>query len=176
MLSTFFILLISILLLSVAVDTVRLGISPMPSSKRAKQAILSIPKNGLIYELGSGWGNLAFALAEKYPIRCFECAFLPWIFSSLLKVIRRRKNISIERKNFFSENLSKADVVVCYLYPGAMEKLKDKFENELKSGALVISNSFQIPGKKPDHVIEVNDWMHCNIYCYQFPFKESDLR
>lgn len=169
---------IVLLSLSIVIDTLRLGISPMPSSRKAKKILLSLAENSVInkspkhqlhiYELGSGWGNLALALGKKHSVRAFERAFVPWIFSCLQKSLRRNKRVSIEKKDFLQEDLSKADVLICYLYPGAMKKLAPKFENELKKGALVLSNSFQIPGKKPDQIIDAGDWMQSTIYCYHF--------
>ncbi len=32
--------------------------------------------------------------------------------------------------DFFNVDLKDAGLVVCYLYPGAMERLKDKFEKD----------------------------------------------
>lgn len=163
-----FIFLVAITGLIIAIDTMRLGISPMPSSRKAQKALLSLAGSGIVYELGSGWGSLAVALSKKNRVHAFENATIPWLVSLLQKRFHQANNLSIERTDFFTKDLSKADIVICYLYSGAMQKLGPKFEKELKKGTLVISNSFQIPGKKPDQVIEVNDWMRSKIYCYRF--------
>jgi hypothetical protein len=161
-------LICTIIALSIAIDTVRLGISPMPTSRKAREVLLSLVDQGTVYELGSGWGTLAAALSKKNRVCAFEMAWIPWIISVVQKRLRKAKKLSIERKDFFSENLSNADVVICYLYPGAMQKLGPKFERELKKGAIVLSNSFQLPGRKPDEIFEVGDWMKSTIYCYRF--------
>lgn len=163
-----FILFFTLVGLCIAVDTMRLGISPMPSSRKARQVLLSLVEKGAVYELGSGWGTLAADLSRKTSVRAFEWALIPWFYSVVLKYMRRAKNLSIERKDFFSEDLSAADVVICYLYPGAMQRLGPKFEQELKAGTLVLSNSFQLPGRKADETIEVGDWLGSKIYCYRF--------
>lgn len=143
----------------------------MPSSRAAQKAFLTTlhthAKN--IYELGSGWGGLAFAIARTCPeatIHAFELSWLPWLVSSCVCKICHYQNVRIYRKNFFFTSLGEADVVVCYLYPGAMHKLQPVFEKELKPGALVLSNSFAVPGWKPHAVIPVNDLWHSKIYVY----------
>ncbi len=161
------ILLATIFCLIIAMDTMRLGISPMPSSRKARKVLVSLVQKGAVYELGCGFGTLAAALSRKNGVCAFEQALIPWFFSVIQKHIRGAKTLSIERKDFFSVDLSHADVVVCYLYPGAMQRLGPKFEKELKKGAMVLSNSFQIPGRKADEIIEVGDWMRSKIYCYR---------
>lgn len=160
------------ILYSLVMGTIRNGISPMPSSFKAKAAIISlfpVNLNGKIYELGSGWGTLVFPLAKHYPqcqIVGFETSFLPYAFSQMWLKITRQKNIEIINKNFFEEKISDSSLVVCYLYPGAMKKLKDKLEKELSPGTLVISNTFSIPGWKEVKVVETHDIYHSKIYLY----------
>ena len=40
-------------------------------------------------------------------------------------------NLVIERRDFYGISLTDADVVICYLYSGAMERLREKFERRL---------------------------------------------
>lgn len=169
----FFVLLF--ISLSICIDTVRCGISPMPTSKKAKKVILSLIGKGTVYELGSGWGKLAFDLSKKNDVKAFEMALVPWAFSCIFEFFSPR--LSIQKKDFFSVDLSEADVVICYLCPKAMQKLTPKLNEELKEGSLIISNTFQLFGRKPQKVIEVNDWMRSQIYCYEKVIsKEHPLR
>jgi hypothetical protein len=52
------------------------------------------------------------------------------------------------------------------LYPEAMKRLRYKFEEELKPGALVISNTFAVPGWQSMSVIELEDLYRSKIYKY----------
>lgn len=144
----------------------------MPSTVKARNAFLqALPldvKN--IYEFGSGWGGVAFALAKQCPtatIHAFEISWLPWFISWFRKQNFGYYNLKIYRKNFFLAQLDQADVVVCYLYPGAMRRLKPFLEKSLKEDAWVLSNSFTIPLWKPKGVISVNDFWKSEIYVYQ---------
>ncbi len=143
----------------------------MPSSHKAKKVIFSLlpTSQGKIYELGSGWGHLAFPLARHFPkmeVLALEGSPLPWFFSEAVQKIMYYPNLKIARKNFFNTSLRDADGIVCYLYPKAMERLKEKFEKELKPGAFVITNTFAIPGWKPDKVLIVDDLWRSQIYLY----------
>ena len=51
--------------------------------------------------------------------------------------------------NFFSVDLTDADTIFCYLMPGLMARLKEKFEKELQPGTRVISCAFKVPGWTP---------------------------
>jgi len=55
--------------------TMKTGISPVPTSPRVRDKMLAmIPpdrlagiERGRLFDLGSGWGTLAFALAKRFP-------------------------------------------------------------------------------------------------------------
>lgn len=159
---------IALLALIIALDTLKLGISPMPTSKLAREKIVaSIDANKRVLELGSGWGGVSLALAKKTSVRAFEKALVPWCFSLLRGAFLPSKP-KLLRKDFFKEPFSNADVIYCYLYPNAMQRLAPKFAKELSRGAIVYSNSFQIPGKKPMKIIDVGDWMRSKIYIYEY--------
>lgn len=126
------------------------GIFPVSSTFKSRKniikAVSSIQK-GIIYELGAGWGALAFPLARRCPeskVVAYELSPVPWIFLKLRAFLFGPRNLKIERRNFLKDDLSKASLVVCYLYPGAMTKLSSKLALELKPSAKVISNTFEI--------------------------------
>ena len=65
--------------------------------------------------------------------------------------------------DFLDQDLSKATVILCYLFPEALRALKPKFERELKPGTRIVSEVFTVPGWKENEVIEVNR-KHFNLY------------
>lgn len=161
------------ILISIVFWTIRNGISPMPTSAKVKRCLLeNLPeiKNGNIYELGSAWGTLAFPIAKKFPdglIRGYETSPIPYFFSRLTLWLFPLPNLRFERRDFFSISLADADLVICYLYPGAMQMLKKKFCRELKPGTWVASHTFAIPGWKADKTYEADDLYKTKIYLYQ---------
>ena len=164
-------------LISIVLTSLRAGISPMPSSRKAQKAIISaIPPNthGLIIDLGSGWGNVAFSLARSFPqatIRGVELSLVPWAVSRIRASLFGSSNLDIQRGDFQDISLDDAEVVVCYLLPGGMASLKAKFEEELKPNTLIVSNTFRLAGWEPEEVITLNDIHQTPIYRYRVPAK-----
>ena len=164
-------------LISIVVTSLRVGISPMPSSRKAQKAIISaIPPNthGLIFDLGSGWGNVIFSLARSFPlatIRGVELSPVPWAVSRIRVSLFGPSNLNIQRGNFQDISLEGAEVVVCYLFPDGMTSLKTKFEEELKPNTLIVSNTFRLAGWEPEEVITLNDIHQTPIYRYRVPSK-----
>jgi hypothetical protein len=171
--SILIVLIIIFVLTSIAYYSWLYGISPTPSPKQAREEIIKlIPKKtrGKIVELGAGWGSLAIPLAQQFPfcqVRAYEISLIPWFWTRTRLLFSGLSNLYVYRQDFFEISLKEIDVVVCYLYPGAMRQLKEKFEKELKSGALVLSYTFAIPGWTPQVIKELNDLYHSKIYFYQ---------
>lgn len=166
-----FLFLLLAIILSIVWWTVKNGISPMPTSRKVKAALLeTLPySSGEIVDLGSGWGTLVFPLAQAFPhskVTGYETSPLPLAFSRLRLAVEPRANLSLKREDFFHISLENVDLVLCYLYPGAMQKLQGKFERELKEGAIVVSHTFALPGWIPYKVLEVNDLYKTKIYFY----------
>ncbi|MDW7709169.1 MAG: class I SAM-dependent methyltransferase [Deferrisomatales bacterium] len=160
--------------------TLRTGISPVPTSPRVRAALLaSLPADleGTVFELGSGWGGLAFALAHRYPscpVRAYELSPLPWAVSRLRALFARTPNLRLLRADFHRAPLGTAVLVVCYLYPGGMARLRPKLAAELPAGALVVSHFFPVPGWKPLRVHRADDEAASRIFVYRLPAAGTD--
>jgi hypothetical protein len=70
---------------------------------------------------------------------------------------------SIKRENLLNADLSKADVVYCYLAPKLMQKLGDKASQEMKAGSKIITVEHKIPSLKPMYDDPID-----KIYVYRF--------
>ena len=161
--------------ISIIFHTMYNRISPIPTSSRIRKLMLEGCKGmqirGSIIELGSGWGSLAFPLASACPqtrVIGYENSPVPYLFSRLRLVIQRRPNLRIRYKNFYNVSLKEAGLIVCYLYPKGMEKLRKKFDKELEPGACVISNTFAVPGWEPEKTVEADDLYKSKVYFYAF--------
>lgn len=126
----------------------------LPLRTRDHHRILRHLENrvGTLLELGAGDARLLAQVAKKTKLKGvgYEISLLPYIAGKIrLKLSHACKNAELHMKDFFYEDFSHADVVYCFLTPAAMEKLRPKFEKELKKGARVISYSFKIPGWNP---------------------------
>jgi len=160
-----------LLVVSVVWTTLQVGISPMPSSAKATRAILDlIPGNAgeRIAELGSGWGGLALAVTSHRPkahVMAYELSLLPWVWSIGVARLMGRQEVEFVRRDFFEADLGDTDVVLCYLFPGAMEGLAKRLTH-LKAGSIIISNTFRLPGWQPDEVVELDDLYRTHVYRY----------
>lgn len=109
----------------------------------------------VIIELGCGWGGLIAAIHKRYQnaqIIGYE-AYAPAAFCARTR-FAGKANIIIRTQDFFTADLSSADVVVCYLSHDLMRQLQPKFQSELKTGAVVISNAFPLPDwPAVDHIV-----------------------
>jgi hypothetical protein len=168
----FFIFFLAIIF--IIMQTIINGISPMPTSPKVKKEVLKImqnlPKDGTIIELGFGWGNVVFSLAKNLPqhkIIGYENSFIPYLLAKILNIFLGYKNLDLKLQNFYKINLKEVEIIYCYLFTGAMKKLKTKFEKELPPGTIIISNTFSIPEWKANKIFEVNDWYKTKIYLYQ---------
>lgn len=160
----------------VGVYTLKTGVPPTPLGPRAWGRLLalvdSLPIQDLsrVLYLGSAWGGHALALAQRLfgaEVLAFELSPLPFVASRLRQLVQSRNNIVFRRKDFFKVSLADADLLVCYLFPAPMTRLKIKMEQEMKPGAYVASMVFAVPGWTPIKVSETGDMFRSKIYLYQ---------
>ncbi len=161
-----------LILASILLWTLRLGITPTPTSSTVRRTISQLLPDdiyGDIYELGSGWGHLFPILRKQYPehiIRAYERSTIPRWCSTLVNHFFRKK-IKILNKNLFHAGFNDAGLVICYLYPDAMTKLSVNFKKQLPEGCWVISHTFHLPGWEPVKVIKSSDLYRTPTYLYQ---------
>ncbi len=124
----------------------------LPTRRRDVDRVLRLARiepGELVVDLGCGDGRLTIAAAERFGARSvgIELSFLPFCVSWLrARLSKARRSIRIRFADFYTVPLKEADVVVCFLTPEAMKKLKTKFVQELKPGARIISYAFSIQG------------------------------
>jgi len=108
-------------------------------------AEIPLPKNSLVYDLGSGDGRFLF-LAEKKGLRAvgYELALYPYLKSISRKFLRGSK-ITIRNKDFYQSDLSEAEAIFIFLTASVMAKIGIKLKQNLKPGIKVISYGFKIP-------------------------------
>ncbi len=114
----------------------------VPTRKKEMNLLLKnldIEPGKKIYELGCGTGSIVIALAKIHPTAQFfgyEISILPYLVAKIRSI--RYKNVHICYKNLFSQNLSDADIVICFLLTKAYNRLATKFAKELKKDATVV--------------------------------------
>ncbi len=143
------------------------------SNDRTAQTLLGlIPDNEPMrfLDFGSGLGGVVRAVAVKRPlIDCegVEGALGPAMLARLLALGRR--NCTLRWGDFWKTDLAPYDMVYAFLSPVPMPAVWDKACREMREGALLVSNSFVIPGVKPIRTVQVDDRRSTRLYVYRIP-------
>lgn len=121
-------------------------------------------------DLGAGVASTLVRLARTHPNTQFtgvENAPASWAIGRL----RTRGIANIEWRNadLWDQPLADYDCVYAFLSPEPMPALWQKALREMKSGSLLISNSFAIPEVTPNEIVEVDDARQTQLYCYRIP-------
>lgn len=134
----------------------------------AVAALLPSDRPQRVLDVGSGTGSLLRHLAKARPDCVFEgveVAPAPWLLSTLLA--RAHANLRFRRANFFAQSWRDRNVLYAFLSPVPMARVWEKARRELPAGAIVISNSFPVPGAVPERTIEVGDARGTILYVYR---------
>lgn len=162
-----------VLLLASVLFASLLFVVPISAPRKVIKRVLrevEIKPEESFYDLGCGDGKVLFEVARKYKCKAVGYELnLPVFLLAKLKVIilRKSRDIKIYFKNFLNQDLSKADVIFCYLIPRLMRKLEEKFKKEpLKGGTRIISFTFAFKNRQPKKVIKI-DSKTPRIYIYK---------
>jgi precorrin-6B methylase 2 len=150
---------------------------PTPPEVVAKMLELAqVTKNDVVYDLGCGDGRIVVA-AAKIGCRAFGFDVDP------NRIKESKENVeengvgnlaTIEQKDIFTLDLSKANVVTLYLLPSLNVKLIPQLE-KLKPGSRIVSHDFDMRGVTPDKVVQVdtdNGYEH-TVYLWTIPLKKE---
>jgi hypothetical protein len=121
-----------------------------------------------VVDLGCGNGALLRHLARLRPDCEFlgiEHAPLPWLWARLRSSGCR--NCRIAYGDFWHRSLAGFDLVYAFLSPFPMTRLWVKACAEMRAESMLVSNSFDVPGREPDQVVDVPDRRSTRLYCYR---------
>lgn len=89
--------------------------------------------------------------------------FLLYLFA---KNFNRLPNLNFYHADFFKIDLSQFDYIYLFLFSSLMDKLAPKLKNNLKKGALIISNTFAFKNLMPIKILESSKKLE-TLYIYQ---------
>ena len=151
------------------------GISAAPwfPTKRGDLArfidLVDIKPGQKVYDLGCGDGRLVYAAARCGAMAIgYEISLLPYVLAKVrfLFIANAIKKLAeIKFQDFWSVNLSDADIVYVFLTPGVNPKMKLKLEKELHKGAKVIAYAWPLEGWEPKRVDKIDGRL--NLYLYE---------
>jgi len=131
------------------------GAGYQPTPRAAVETMLRFaelsPRDTLV-DLGAGTGAIVFRAARIYRARVLGVEVEP--IRVLILRLRRAlgpfpDRVTILWGSLFHLDFRDATVVTAFLWPGAMARLRPKFEAELADGARVVSHCHAIEGWNP---------------------------
>jgi hypothetical protein len=145
-------LAVFLLMLTLYWSTFRTQVPFYASGATAWSAVQAeLPKRPLrMIDVGSGLGGLVVHLAAGCPDSEFEgieLAPLPWLVSRVRQMAGARCRFL--RGDYQRLDFGAYDVVFAYLSPAAMPALWAKARAEMRSGTLLLSHEFAVPGIAP---------------------------
>ena len=144
-----------LLMLALYWSTFRTQVPFYASGAAAWRAVeAELPQRPLrMIDIGSGLGGLVVHLAARRPESRFEgieLAPLPWLLSRVRQIAGARCRFL--RGDYQRLDFGAYDVVFAYLSPAAMPALWAKARAEMRSGTLLLSHEFTVPGTTPQIV------------------------
>lgn len=119
------------------------GFDPTPMNKVYKMLNLArVSKDDILYDLGSGDGRIVITAAKRCGAHAVGIEADPFRFFFswfLVLLLGESKKIKMRFGNFFKKKINDATVVTVFLYGPTNNKLKSKFQKELKPGTRVVS-------------------------------------
>jgi precorrin-6B methylase 2 len=141
--------------------------------------VAKVTKDDVVYDLGCGDGRIVCTAAKKYGCKAFGFDIDPErIKDSEANKAKLgtdvKKLVNFEKKDIFTLDLSKANVVTLYLLPSLNVKLIPQLK-KMKAGSRIVSHSFDMKGVTPDkgYPIKVKDGdgFERDVYMWTTPLK-----
>jgi SAM-dependent methyltransferase len=154
-----------------AVDPRRLGIHRptltrdvpyVPTDHAVVMAMLrfaGVSASDVVYDLGCGDGRIVIAAAKHFGARGVGVDIDPLRIAESREAAAKARvgdRVRFDRQSFFQADLCEATVVMLYLLPGINIKLRPKLLAELRPGARIIANHFEIGDWRPDMSADVH--------------------
>ena len=154
-----------------------IGAGFQPTSRKLVKQMLDmaeVDSGDIVYDLGSGDGRIVIDAVKKYNAKAvgMEADPLRVFWSRLIIILSGIGNkAKIVWGNFFNQNISEATVVTLFLSDTANQKLKSKFQKELKPGTRIVSYVWTFKGWIPVKVNKAEE-----IYLYVIGESDSPLK
>ncbi len=154
----------------------------VPSKAEVVEAVLRVlrPKQGDVFlDLGCGDGRIAVAVAREYGVYsiCVE------LKEGLIERARRRADregvshlVEVVQSDLYEYVLKRVTILYMYLLTSANYTLREKLEEELKPGAIILSLDFPVPGWQPVCVLQLPCSWQRYLYVYVKGYSERPRR
>ena len=144
----------------------------VPTPQAVVDAMLKmagVHKGDVVYDLGSGDGRIVVMAAKEYGVKGIGIDINPQ------RIAEANANatqagvtnlVAFRNEDLFEADIHEASVVTLYLLTSLNLKLRPKLWHDLKPGARVVSQTFDMGDWKPEREDEVEGH---NIYLWRIP-------
>jgi SAM-dependent methyltransferase len=164
-----FLLAVAVIIVLISISWTQVVGAPwLPTPRRKVKRMLELAElqpDELLYDLGCGDGRVIIMAARKFNARAVGIELDPLRYlwcQMLVSLLGLRGRVDILYGNFFKYDLSRADVVTCYLLQSTNDRLEEKLIQEVKSRGRVVSHSFTFDRLTLEGVDKKED-----LYCYR---------
>ncbi|HZY70776.1 MAG TPA: SAM-dependent methyltransferase [Thermoplasmata archaeon] len=144
------------------------GYQPTPRAVVARMLDdAQVGPDDTVYDLGAGTGAIVFRAARDRGARVVGVEVDPLrVLILRLRVLwgGPHGRVAIHWGNLYRLDLGPATVVAVFLWPGAMLRLRDRLEANLRPGARVVSHWHPVPGWTAVRYDEAT-----RVYLYRWP-------
>jgi SAM-dependent methyltransferase len=123
------------------------GAGYYPTSRKEIERVaqlLELREGSVFYDLGSGFGRMIIAMAERYDVHCVGVEIDPvkyWWTKLMVRLKNLAGRVTVLHKNLRNADLRNAEKIFIFLSPETdiMSKLKEKILSECKPGTRIVS-------------------------------------
>ena len=129
--------------------------------------LAEVKSNDVVYDLGSGDGRIVITAAKTYGASAVGIEIDPKLVKESRENVHRAgvgDLVEIRQQDILTADLSAATVVTMYLLAETTPTLMPLLQRQLKPGARIVSNEFEMDDWKPDKVQEIT--VHRQDYTY----------
>jgi SAM-dependent methyltransferase len=129
----------------------------------------------VVYDLGCGDARIVVAAARRGASGIgieIDPRLVEWAQANVLAE-RVGDKVAIRNQDLFLTDLSPASVIALYILPEMNRRLRPILWRDLKVGARVVANGFEVPGWTPDRVVDVPTRY---LRAYLYTVKPEDKR
>ena len=133
----------------------------VPTSSGVADAMLKlahVTRDDVVYDLGSGDGRIVIAAAKNYGARGVGVELDPQLVKDATRNAAKAgvsDKVRFVQADLFKTDLSEATVVTLYLSNSINMRLRSLLQQQLKSGARVVSHRFEMGDWKPDATVRL---------------------
>ena len=135
--------------------------------------LAGVQANDVVYDMGSGDGRIVITAAKKYGAKAVGIEIDPQLVRLARDNVKKagvEHLVEIRQQDVLTADISSASVVTLYLFPEANMLLRPILWRQLKLGARVVSNDFDMEdwlADRVDWVLDTADGLEYTLYLWQ---------